>query len=83
MGSVTNLEARLKAVEDRLEAGADVLAPLYKTDERDAVVVRFPGIHRRDPFRRKEIETQPSSEVAQKRCRTGRNEEMRCEPSRF
>ena len=24
-------------------AGADVLVPLYKTDERDAVVVRFPG----------------------------------------
>jgi hypothetical protein len=24
-------------------AGADVLVPAYKTDERDAVVVRFPG----------------------------------------
>jgi hypothetical protein len=24
-------------------AGADVLVPLYKTEERDAVVVRFPG----------------------------------------
>jgi hypothetical protein len=24
-------------------AGADVLVPPYKTDERDAVVVRFPG----------------------------------------
>jgi len=24
-------------------AGADILVPLYKTDERDAVVVRFPG----------------------------------------
>ena len=37
---VTNLAdtvAKAKA------AGADVLVPLYKTDERDAVVVRFPG----------------------------------------
>ena len=52
MGSVTNPEARLRAVEDRLEAGADVLVPLYKTEERNAVVVRVPRIHRRDPFRR-------------------------------
>ena len=37
---VTNLAdtiAKAKA------AGADVLVPLYKTDERDAIVVRFPG----------------------------------------
>ncbi len=52
MGSVTNPEARLRAVEDRLEAGADVLVPLYKTEERNAVVVRVPRIHRRDLFRR-------------------------------
>ena len=52
MDSVTNPEARLRTVEDRLEAGADVLVPLYKTEERNAVVVRVPGIHRRDPFRR-------------------------------
>jgi hypothetical protein len=59
-------------------AGADVLVPPYKTEERNAVVVRFPGVHRRDPFRRKEIETQPPSEVAQKQCRAGSEKAEQC-----
>ena len=37
---VTNLADTLAKAK---AAGADVLVPLYKTDERDAVVVRFPG----------------------------------------
>jgi len=37
---VTNLAETLTKAK---AAGADVLVPLYKTDERDAVVVRFPG----------------------------------------
>jgi predicted enzyme related to lactoylglutathione lyase len=37
---VTNLAETLTRAK---EAGAEVLVPLYKTDERDAVVVRFPG----------------------------------------
>jgi predicted enzyme related to lactoylglutathione lyase len=39
---VTNLA---ETVAKAKAAGADVLVPLYKTDERDAVVVRFPGGH--------------------------------------
>jgi hypothetical protein len=37
---VTNLAETLTKAK---AAGAEVLVPLYKTDERDAVVVRFPG----------------------------------------
>ena len=37
---VTNLSETLTKAK---AAGADVLVPPYKTDERDAVVVRFPG----------------------------------------
>src|SRR2546422_4199964 len=37
---VTNLTDTLTKAE---ASGGDVLAPLYKTDERDAVVVQFPG----------------------------------------
>jgi len=37
---VTNLSETLAKAK---AAGADVLVPPYKTDERDAVVVRFPG----------------------------------------
>jgi len=37
---VTNLADTLAKAK---AAGADVLVPLYKTDDRDAVVVRFPG----------------------------------------
>jgi hypothetical protein len=37
---VTNLADTLAKAK---AAGVDVLVPLYKTDERDAVVVRFPG----------------------------------------
>src|SRR4029077_8115214 len=37
---VTNLVDTLTKTK---AAGADVLVPPYKTDERDAVVVRFPG----------------------------------------
>ena len=37
---VTNLAETLTKAK---AAGADVLVPAYKTDERDAVVVRFPG----------------------------------------
>jgi predicted enzyme related to lactoylglutathione lyase len=37
---VTNLADTLTKAK---AAGADVLVPLYKTEERDAVVVRFPG----------------------------------------
>jgi hypothetical protein len=37
---VTNLK---ETVTKAKAAGADVLIPAYKTDERDAVVVRFPG----------------------------------------
>jgi hypothetical protein len=37
---VTNLAETLTKAK---AAGADVLVPQYKTDERDAVVVRFPG----------------------------------------
>ena len=37
---VTNLTDTLTKAK---AAGGDVLAPLYKTDERDAVVVQFPG----------------------------------------
>jgi hypothetical protein len=37
---VTNLGETLAKAR---AAGADVLVPLYKTDERDAAVVRFPG----------------------------------------
>jgi predicted enzyme related to lactoylglutathione lyase len=37
---VTNLSETLANAKT---AGVDVLVPLYKTDERDAVVVRFPG----------------------------------------
>jgi hypothetical protein len=37
---VTNLA---QTVAKAKAAGADVLVPAYKTDERDAVVVRFPG----------------------------------------
>jgi hypothetical protein len=37
---VTNLEETLTRAK---AAGADVLVPPYKTEERDAVVVRFPG----------------------------------------
>ena len=37
---VTNLAETLTKAK---AAGADVLVPLYKTDEREAVVVRFPG----------------------------------------
>jgi predicted enzyme related to lactoylglutathione lyase len=37
---VTNLAETIAKAE---AAGADVLVPAYKTDERDAVVVRFPG----------------------------------------
>ena len=37
---VTNLAGTLTKAK---AAGGDVLVPLYKTDERDAVVVQFPG----------------------------------------
>jgi len=37
---VTNLTGTLAKAQ---AAGVDVLVPLYKTDERDAVVVQFPG----------------------------------------
>jgi hypothetical protein len=37
---VTNLSETLAKAK---AAGADVLVPLYRTDERDAVVARFPG----------------------------------------
>jgi hypothetical protein len=37
---VTNLAETLTKAK---AAGVDVLVPPYKTDERDAVVVRFPG----------------------------------------
>ena len=37
---MTNLTVTLTKAK---ASGVDVLVPLYKTDERDAVVVQFPG----------------------------------------
>src|ERR1700720_4385486 len=50
---VTNFEETFTKAK---AAGADVLVPPYKTGERDAVVVQFPGGHRGNPLRNQELE---------------------------